>query len=64
MIVEATITWVPLRFCLSSYGNDIKLIRCCPGLDGQTAAMLVLSGMWMRLCQVESPLQERVWLAC
>ena len=26
--------------------------------------MLALSGVWMRLCQVESLLQERVWLVC
>ena len=27
----------------------------------KTAAMVALSGVWMRLCQVESPLQERVF---
>ena len=48
-------------------GNDVKLIRCvlnttldisvvnCPGHDGWTAAMLALSGVWMRLCQVKKP---------
>ena len=25
------------------------------------AAIFTLSGVWMRLCQVKSPLQERVW---
>ena len=44
------------------HGNDVKLIRCCPGHDVKTAAMLALSGVWVRLCQVESPLQEMVWL--
>ena len=26
--------------------------------------MLAFSGVWMRLCQVESPLQEKAWLVC
>ena len=56
-------------------GNDAKLIRCVLGMtlnssvvvQGMTVKLrpcLPFSGVWMRLCQVESPLQERVWLVC
>ena len=38
---------------------DVELVYCCPRHDSWTAAMFALSSMWMRLCQVESPLQER-----
>ena len=36
----------------------VSWIRCsthplCPGRDGYTAAMFVLLGVWMRLCQVD-----------
>ena len=41
-----------------------RLTVHCPGHDGYTAAMLALSGVWMRLCQVESPLQDRARLVC
>ena len=36
----------------------IELIWCCPGHGHLTVVMCTLSGLWMRLCQVESSLQE------
>ena len=51
-------------------GYDAKLIRCVLGTTLNSLvivqvipvklAMLALSDRWMRLCQVESPLQESV----
>ena len=29
-----------------------------------TAVKFPLSGMWMRLCQMESPVHGRVWIFC
>ena len=34
------------------------------GMTVETVAMFALSDVWMRLCWMESPLQEMVWKVC
>ena len=52
--------YIAVYRCISKSNSSVDV----QGNDGYTAAMLALSGVWMRLCQVESPLQERVRLVC
>ena len=41
-------------------GRMFNSSHCCPGTTVKLWPCLRLSSVWMRLCQIESPLQERV----